>query len=217
MITLIDVSIAYARGPGVFDITFYIAPGELVFLVGPSGAGKSTILKLINLELLPQQGELEVNGFLTHRTRRRQIPFLRRSIGLVFQDFRLLQDRNAYENIALPLHIIGMKRREIRERVYSVLEDVGLSERAHHFPRELSGGEQQRVAIARAIVKNPAIILADEPTGNLDAGTSLEILELLTFLAEENGSTVLVATHDYSLMSRGGGRMIEIEEGRLRE
>ena len=158
---------------------------------------------------------MEVSGYLTHRIRSRHVPLLRRNLGLVFQDFRLLPDRNAYDNVALPLHVIGLSRRDIRERVYSVLDDVGLGERSHHFPQELSGGEQQRVAIARAIVKNPAIILADEPTGNLDAGTALEVLDLLTFLAEDNGSTVLVATHDYALTARKHGRLVEISEGRL--
>jgi len=215
MIEFRDVTLIYQRGPGVFDISFRVNAGELVFLVGPSGAGKSTILKLTYMDLMPQNGEVEVNGFLTHRTRRRHVPLLRRTLGLVFQDFRLLPDRNAYENVAVPLHIIGLSRREIRERVYSALEDVGLSERTHHYPRELSGGEQQRVAIARAIAKNPAIILADEPTGNLDAAIAMEILDLLTFLAEENGSTVVVATHDYTLTTRKQGRLIEIDEGRL--
>ncbi len=214
MIEFRDVTLTYQRGPGVFNISFRIAEGEMVFLVGPSGAGKSTILKLIYMDLIPQGGEVEVNGFLTHRTRRRHIPFLRRTLGLVFQDFRLLDDRNAYENVALPLHIAGISRREIRERAYSALEDVGLAERTHHFPKELSGGEQQRVAIARAIAKNPAIILADEPTGNLDAATALEIIDLLTFLAEENGSTVVIASHDYALTDRKHAQMIEINEGR---
>jgi len=214
MIEFRDVTLTYQRGPGVFNISFRISEGELVFLVGPSGAGKSTILKLIYMDLIPQGGEVEVNGFLTHRTRRRHVPFLRRTLGLVFQDFRLLNDRNAYENVALPLHIAGLPRREIRERAYSALEDVGLAERTHHFPKELSGGEQQRVAIARAIAKNPAIILADEPTGNLDAATAFEIIDLLTFLAEENGSTVVIASHDYALTDRKQAQMIEINEGR---
>ena len=205
----------YHRGPGVFDLDFEIEPGELVFLVGPSGAGKSTILKLIDLELMPQEGEVEVNSHITHRVRQRQIPFLRRDLGLVFQDFRLLPDRNAYDNVALPLHIMGLPRREIRERVYSVLEDVGLGDRSHHYPRELSGGEQQRVAIARALVRSPTIVLADEPTGNLDAAIALEILDLLTFLMEDTGTTVVIATHDYTLTTRKEGRMIEIAEGRL--
>jgi cell division transport system ATP-binding protein len=215
MINFHDVTMIYPRGPGVFNIDFYIDIGELIFLVGPSGAGKSTILKLMYMDIIPQKGEIEINSYLTHRTRRRYIPNLRRTLGLVFQDFRLLPDRNAYENVALPLHIMGVSRREIRERVYSALEDVGLAERTHHYPRELSGGEQQRVAIARAVAKNPAIILADEPTGNLDAATALEILDLLTYLAEENNSTVVVATHDYSLTTRKQGRLIEISEGRL--
>ena len=217
MINLTNVSLTYQRGPGVFNIDIKIDSGELVFLVGPSGAGKSTIFRLIFAELMPDEGEVEVNGFLTHKIRRRHIPVLRRTLGLIFQNFRLLSDRNAYDNVALPLHIMGLPRREIRERTYSVLDDVGLSNRAHHYPRELSGGEQQRVAIARAIVKNPAIILADEPTGNLDAGTALEILDLLTFLALENHSTVVLATHDYNLTSREHGRLIEISEGCLLE
>lgn len=217
IIRLDDVTLVYDRGPGVFDINMSIEPGDLTFLIGPSGAGKSTILKLLYMALLPGRGEVWINGFLTHRTRMRQVHLLRRTLGLIFQDFRLLPDRNTYDNVALPLHILGLPRRDVRERVYSVLEDVGLGDRSQHFPRELSGGEQQRVSIARAIVKNPAIILADEPTGNLDAGTAYEVLELLTFLAEENGSTVLVATHDYNLMARNNGRLIEIQEGRLVE
>ena len=215
MISFTNVSLTYQRGPGVFHIDFKIDHGELVFLVGPSGAGKSTIFRLIYAELVPDEGQVEVNGFLTHKIRRRHIPTLRRTLGLIFQNFRLLSDRNAYDNVALPLHIMGLPRREIRERTYSVLDDVGLSDRAHHYPRELSGGEQQRVAIARAIVKNPAIILADEPTGNLDAGTAMGILDLLTFLALENHSTVVVATHDYNLTSGEHGRLIEISEGCL--
>ena len=215
MIELRNVSLTYQRGPGVFDINFKINAGELAFLVGPSGAGKSTVLKLMYAELVPQEGEVEINGYITSRIRRNRIPGLRRTLGLVFQDFRLLPDRNAYDNVALPLHIMGLHRREIRERTYSALDDVGLSERVHHYPRELSGGEQQRVAIARAVVKNPDIILADEPTGNLDAATALETLDLLTFLAEDQGCTVVVATHDYTLMTKKRGRLIEISEGRL--
>ncbi|MFB0516015.1 MAG: cell division ATP-binding protein FtsE [Candidatus Neomarinimicrobiota bacterium] len=215
MIEFRDVTLIYQRGAGVFDIDFQVDTGELIFLIGPSGAGKTTILKLMYMDLIPQSGEVEVNGFITHRTRSRYVPLLRRTLGLVFQDFRLLPDRNAYENVALPLHIIGFPRREIRERVYSALDDVGLSQRTHHYPRELSGGEQQRVAIARAVAKNPVIILADEPTGNLDAATSMEIVDLLTFLAEENRSTVVIATHDYTLTSKRPGRLIEIDEGQL--
>ncbi|MCH8838564.1 MAG: ATP-binding cassette domain-containing protein, partial [Candidatus Marinimicrobia bacterium] len=183
MIELRNVSLTYQRGPGVFDINFKINAGELAFLVGPSGAGKSTVLKLMYAELVPQEGEVEINGYITSRIRRNRIPGLRRTLGLVFQDFRLLPDRNAYDNVALPLHIMGLHRREIRERTYSALDDVGLSERVHHYPRELSGGEQQRVAIARAVVKNPDIILADEPTGNLDAAAALETLDLLHYLS----------------------------------
>ena len=216
IIELRNVTATYQRGPGVFDINLSVEEGELAYLMGPSGAGKSTVLKLIYADILPDEGEVEVNGYLTNRTRSKYLAFLRQELGLIFQDFRLLPDRSAYDNVAVPLHIIGMRRKDIRERVYSVLEDVGIADRAHHFPRELSGGEQQRVAIARAVVKNPPIILADEPTGNLDAGTALEVLDLLTYLADENGSTVFVATHDYSLYSRKKGRVIEIDEGRLR-
>ncbi len=215
MIEFQNVTHVYSRGPGVFDINFKIEDGELVFMIGPSGAGKSSILKLMYADLIPKEGDVTVNGYLTRKTRSKDIPHLRRTLGLIFQDFRLLPDHTAFENIALPLNILGLNSREIRERTYSVLEDVGLTNRALHFPRELSGGEQQRVAIARAIVKNPLIILADEPTGNLDAGAALETMELLTYLAEGNGSTVVIATHDYTLMTRRNSRLIEIDNGRL--
>ena len=196
------------------NINFYIDKGEFVFLVGSSAAGKSTIIKLIMRELVPSDGTIIINetntSFLTHR----QIPYFRRKIGVVFQDFRLLQNKNAYDNVAYAMEIVGASRREIRKNVPNVLSQVGLTAKAKMFPSQLSGGEQQRVALARAIVNNPAVLIADEPTGNVDPNMSYEIVSLLTEI-NNRGTTVLMVTHDHNLVRDFHHRVIMLDGGRI--
>lgn len=196
------------------NINFYIDKGEFVFLVGSSAAGKSTIIKLIMRELVPSEGTIIINetntSFLTHK----QIPYFRRKIGVVFQDFRLLQNKNAYDNVAYAMEIVGASRREIRKNVPNVLSQVGLTAKAKMFPSQLSGGEQQRVALARAIVNSPAVLIADEPTGNLDPVRSLELMLLLEKI-NEMGTTILVVTHEKELVNAFSKRVITIDGGHV--
>jgi cell division transport system ATP-binding protein len=196
------------------DINLIIDRGEFVFIVGASGAGKSTLLKLIIREFLPSKGSIKIFGRDVTRLKNREIPLLRRNIGMVFQDFRLLQDRNIFENVAFTLRVIGASTREIRKRVPLALNLVGLKEKAFKKPNELSGGEQQRVCVARAIVNRPAILLADEPTGNLDPGTSMEIMNLLHDI-NVRGATVIVATHAKDLVDHFQKRVVVLENGGL--
>ena len=193
-------------------ITMQITDGEFVFLVGPSGSGKSTIIKLITGELKPTSGEVHVNGYSLERIRKREIPYLRRTVGVVFQDFRLIANKTVYENVAFAMRAIGAKEKEIKERVPYILELVGLESKEHRHPNELSGGEQQRLAIARALVNNPSTIIADEPTGNLDPERSMEIMCLLQEI-NNLGTTVLVVTHAQELVDRFEKRVIAIDEG----
>ena len=213
MIEFTDVVKSYDQGNKALNgVTMQIEDGEFCFLVGPSGSGKSTIIKLITGELQPTSGTVHVNGYSLERIRKREIPFLRRTVGVVFQDFRLIENMTVYENVAFAMRVIGAKEREIRERVPYVLELVGLENKKNRLPGEMSGGEQQRLAIARALVNNPSTIIADEPTGNLDPARSLEIMELLQ---ETNnlGTTLLVVTHAQNLVERMGKRVIAIDEG----
>ncbi len=193
-------------------VSMQIEDGEFVFLVGPSGSGKSTIIKLITGELQPTAGTVHVNGYSLERIRKREIPFLRRTIGVVFQDFRLIENKTVYENVAFAMRAIGAEDHEIQERVPYILELVGLENKIHRHPNELSGGEQQRLAIARALVNNPSTIIADEPTGNLDPARSLEIMELLQEI-NKLGTTLLVVTHQLELVEQFGNRVISIDEG----
>lgn len=196
------------------DINLVIDRGEFAFIVGASGAGKSTLLKLIIRECLPSKGTIKIFGRDIARLKNREIPLLRRNIGMVFQDFRLLQDRNVFENVAFTLRVTGASSREIRRRVPLALGLVGLKEKAFKKPSELSGGEQQRVCVARAIVNRPAVLLADEPTGNLDPGTSMEIMNLLHDI-NVRGATVIVATHAKDLVDHFQKRVIVLENGSL--
>lgn len=196
------------------DITVKIDKGEFVFLVGPSGAGKTTFIRLLFREELPTKGQILIGGRSIIRLRPKEIPFLRRNIGVVFQDFRLLPDRTVYENIAFALQVLEVPPREIRARVEEVLMQVGLSGRAHLFPHQLSGGEQQRAAIARAIVNKPRILVADEPTGNLDPVTSREIISLLLDI-NRLGTTVIMATHAWDIVNSLKKRVIALDRGRL--
>lgn len=213
MIHLRNVRMLYPDGAGVECVNLDVHRGEFVFLVGPSGAGKSTVLKLIYMDERPQEGVVVVHDFDSLHIKRKQIPYLRRLLGIVFQDFRLLPDRDVFENVAFALRVTGAKRREIRRKVLRVLAEVGLSHKRHRMPHELSGGEQQRVAIARALVNEPLALLADEPTGNLDPDTAREVLELLEKI-NLKGTAVLMATHNYGLVERAGKRIVRIQGGR---
>jgi len=213
MIEFVDVVKSYTVGNTALQgVSMQIEDGEFVFLVGPSGSGKSTILKLITGELKPTSGSVHVNGYSLERVRRREIPYLRRTVGVVFQDFRLIDSKTVYDNVAFVMRAIGAREREIRERVPYVLELVGLDTKSRRHPSELSGGEQQRLAIARALVNNPSTIIADEPTGNLDPARSLEIMTLLQEI-NNLGTTVLVVTHEMNLVEQFAKRVISIDDG----
>ena len=215
MIEFLDVVKSYTIGNKALDgVSLCIEDGEFVFLVGPSGSGKSTIIKLIPGELKPTSGAVHVNGYSLERIRKREIPYLRRTVGVVFQDFRLIETKTVYENVAFAMRVVGTREKDIRERVPYVLDLVGLDTKSRRYPSELSGGEQQRLAIARALVNNPSTIIADEPTGNLDPARSLEIMTLLQEI-NNLGTTVLVVTHEMELVDRFAKRVISIDEGKI--
>ena len=213
MIEFTDVVKSYREGNDALKgINMQIEDGEFCFLVGPSGSGKSTIIKMITGELKPTAGTVHVNGYSLQRIRKREIPFLRRTVGVVFQDFRLIDTKTVYENVAFAMRAVGAREKEVRERVPYILELVGLETKSRRHPTELSGGEQQRLAIARALVNNPSTIIADEPTGNLDPAKSLEIMTLLQEI-NNLGTTLLVVTHARDLVERFEKRVIAIDEG----
>jgi len=215
MIQFTDVVKTYQQGNNALNgATMQIEDGEFVFLIGPSGSGKSTIIKLITGELKPTSGTVHVNGYSLERIRKREIPYLRRTVGVVFQDFRLIDKMTVYENVAFAMRVVGAKEKDIRERVPYVLELVGLESKMNRHPNEMSGGEQQRLAIARALVNNPSTIIADEPTGNLDPERSFEIMALLQEI-NNLGTTVLVVSHDQKLVELFGKRVIAIDDGRV--
>jgi cell division transport system ATP-binding protein len=201
-------------GPALQDLTLTVDKGEFVFLTGPSGAGKSTLLKLIFCDEPATSGQLLLFGKNVAKIRPSAVPYVRRNIGVVFQDFKLLPRRTVAENVALPLEVRSIADREIRKRVRALLRSVGLEHRAEKFPPSLSGGEQQRVAVVRALAADPALLLADEPTGNLDPERTLEVMDLL-YAANARGTTVVVATHDRSLLERYKKRVVALERGRL--
>lgn len=213
MIVLDEVSKSYSTGaPAIKNISLKIDEGEFVFIVGNSGSGKSTLIKLLLKELEPTSGKIYVNDKYLNTIKRRKIPAYRREIGVVFQDFRLLRDRNVFDNIAFAQRVIETPKRVIMRRVPAMLTLVGLSEKYRSFPKELSGGEQQRVAIARALVNNPAILLADEPTGNLDPKNSWEIMKLLEEI-NKRGTTVVVVTHNREIVDAMNKRVITMNKG----
>ena len=215
MIQMENVTYSYEKGYGIKNVNFTIDDSEFTFLIGPTGSGKTTIMKLIYMALIPQSGVVTTGKFSSDNIKKRKIPFLRRKIGMIFQDYHLLRDRSLFENIALPLYVIGTRHSDISERVEDVIDLVGLTGKEEHSPDELSGGEQQRACIARALVKDPEIILADEPTGNLDPITSFELLKLLESVNHE-GTAVLMASHNYNLIKGRGHRIMEIQQGILR-
>ena len=200
--------------PALEDVNFHVDDGEFVFLLGHSGAGKSTLLKLILREETPTEGRVLVNGQDVARLRRRKIPYLRRQMGIIFQDFRLIPTMTVYENIAFAMHVTNIGHKQIKERVNYMLELVHLEDKAKVYPDLLSGGEQQRVALARALVNDPQLIIADEPTGNIDPALSYEIVELLKGI-NECGTTILMVTHEHDLVRYFGGRIININKGQI--
>ena len=213
MISLEHVSKSYAAGiPALNDVCIDIDGGEFVFIVGDSGSGKSTLIKLLLKELDPTEGTISVNGYRLNKLKRRQIPKFRRNIGVVFQDFRLLKDRNIYENIAFAQRVVGESNRTIKKNVPQMLSMVGLAAKYRSLPRQLSGGEQQRVAIARALINEPKILLADEPTGNLDNKNAWDIMRLLEEI-NSRGTTVIVVTHNMEIVKAMNKRVITIQKG----
>ena len=213
MIRLKDVAMEYDNGTrAIKGISLTIEDGEFVFLVGPSGSGKSTIIKLLTGEVSPSEGRIMINGFSTSNISERQIPLMRRTLGIIFQDFRLIEKKTVFDNLAFVMRVVGASNKEIRERIAYVLRLVGLEDKAKSYPNELSGGEQQRVAIARALVNNPSTIIADEPTGNLDPERSLELMDLLVKI-NALGTTVVVVTHEKDLVDRFGKRVVTIDSG----
>ena len=216
MVSLSNVRMRYpgTKKDVLRDLDLTIKDGEFLFLVGPSGSGKSTIIKLLTGEVKASGGKIRVNDFDLRTIKRRHLPRLRRTLGVIFQDFRLIDDMTVYENVAFAMRVVGAPNREIRKRVPYVLDLVGLTDCKNRLPKELSGGEQQRVAIARALVNSPGLIIADEPTGNLDPAKSLEIMMLLNKI-NEMGTTVLVVTHEKELVNAFGKRVVSLSDGVL--
>ena len=215
MITFDDVSLNYdARHTALSNINIHIDKGEFVFIVGPSGAGKSTFVKILTHELVPETGSVIVNNIKINKLKPSKVPYYRRSLGIVFQDFRLLSEKTVFENIAFVLRVTGTKSKDIKERVNKVLDLVGLRGKEKELPSKLSGGEQQRVAIARALVNQPTLLIADEPTGNLDPKTSEEIMKLFTEI-NHMGTTIIMVTHNQDLVNAMHKRVVNIEEGHI--
>ncbi|HWR42462.1 cell division ATP-binding protein FtsE [Sporomusa sp.] len=215
MIYMSEVSKVYNNGSvALADVTVEIGKGDFVFVVGPSGAGKSTFIKLIFREELPTSGRLVVNGRNVIEMTSKEVPYLRRGLGIVFQDYRLLPNKTVYDNVAFAMQVIEASRREMQKRVHNVLDLVGLRHKVRTYPSELSGGEQQRVAIARAIINNPVVVIADEPTGNLDPDTSWEIMKVFDTI-NKAGTTIVMATHDKTVVDAMKKRVIAIEKGRI--
>ena len=215
MIEFQNVSYSYNKGYGVNNLNMLIKNGDFTFLIGPTGSGKTTLMRLLYFDLFPDSGIVKVNGYSSNKMSSRDVSKARINIGMVFQDYKLLSDRNLFENIALPLHVMGFNSSQIASRVEEAIELVGLEGKESHLPRELSGGEQQRASLARAFIKEPDIILADEPTGNLDPVASFELVRLLETI-NETGTTVLMASHNYNLIKGRGRPIFEIKSGILR-
>ena len=214
MIEFNNITATYSKDSGIFDLDFHVNKGELIFLMGPTGSGKSTVLNVINKKIKINTGSLIIDGKDVTKLKKRKIPYYRRNIGIIFQDYKLISDRTIFENISLPLRLIGASKKNINHAVEQVLDKVSLKGVLNSFPDELSGGEQQRVSIARALISNPVLILADEPTGNLDPNIADEIIDILENVSNE-GATVLMSTHNYPLIKNRDKRFIELDRGRL--
>ena len=214
MIVFENVTAKYPEGHGIFNLSFSIDNGEIVFLMGPTGSGKSTVLKCINKEIDIESGRVLINGQDISKIKYRKIPYFRRKLGMIFQDYKLLTDRDVYDNIAIPLQIEGVNSKDIKEQVEEISQKIGLYSKLSSFPTGLSGGEMQRGAIARALIKNPIAILADEPTGNLDPAIADEILDLIE-LSTLSGTSVLMTTHNFHLIKPRKKRFLELSDGRL--
>lgn len=215
MITMQGVSKVYTNGSvALSNVTVNIDKGEFIFLVGPSGAGKSTFTKLIFREILPTQGKIIVNGRNVTEMSLKEVPYLRRTLGIVFQDYRLLPNESVHDNVAFAMHVVEASHREIQRRVNHVLDLVGLRSKSRAYPAQLSGGEQQRVVIARAIVNSPTVVIADEPTGNLDPETSWDIMKIFDRI-NKSGTTIIMATHDRNIVDAMHKRVLALEKGRI--
>lgn len=214
MLSFNNVYFSYNNNTILDNVSFEIENGEFAFLIGKSGVGKSTLLQMIYMNILPQMGNVRVDEYDSQNIKSKDLPFLRRKLGIIFQEFRLLKNRTVFENLAFILEVTGVSSREIKRRVNDVLTDVGLSHRKKAFPKELSGGEQQRIAIARAIINEPSLILADEPTGNLDPETSNEIVEILKRI-NSRGTAILFATHNYEFLKKSNFKILKIENGKV--
>lgn len=214
MITLSNVTVTFNNTTVLDDVSLQVKPGDFTFLVGQTGAGKSTILRLMYMDLMPTSGTVTVGRYNSATIVPGEKPYLRRTLGIIFQDFRLLEDRNVFDNVAFALHVTGVRSKEIKKRVLHALAAVGLSHQRNRMSHELSGGEQQRVVIARALVNNPHFLLADEPTGNLDPATSVEILRLLKEI-NTRGTAVIMATHNYDLVRRTNERIVQVKNGKV--
>lgn len=216
MIQLSNVTASFDGHNVLEDVSVLINPGEFVFVVGQTGSGKSTLLRLIYMDVMPARGNVIVGKYNSQTIQKKEKPYLRRTLGIVFQDFRLLEDRSVFDNVAFTLHVTGSRSKDIKKSVLRALADVGLSHQRNKMAHELSGGEQQRVVIARALVNNPLFLLADEPTGNLDPSTSWDIIQLLKGI-NTRGTAVIMATHNHEIVKRANARVIEIRDGKLLE
>lgn len=213
MLELSNIVAKYPGGEGLDLVNLSVDSGEFVYLVGPSGAGKSSVLKVIYLDIFPQSGHVIINGYNSLTIKKSHIPYLRRKIGIIFQDFKLLPDRNVFDNVAFTLRVTSKRTHEIKRKVLRLLADVGLSHKRDKMPYQLSGGEQQRVAIARALVNEPIVLLADEPTGNLDPESAEDIMQVLEKI-NSKGTAILMATHDYRLVRHPRRKIVRIEKGK---
>lgn len=216
MLSLIGVSKKYKNGVNaLYDINFSVDPGEFLYIIGPTGSGKSTLIKLLDGEQVPTTGEVKVAGFNVGKLRHSKVPYYRRNIGVVFQDFKLLENKTIFENVSFALEVVNTPKHKLRKRVREVLRLVDLTEKMNSFPHELSGGQQQRVAIARAIANRPKLLICDEPTGNLDPEKSDEIIQLLEVINQEENTTIIMVTHDMNVVNQNKKRTVALREGHM--